>query len=111
MQTGTHKRGFASMDRERQREVASKGGKAAHKKGTAHEFNVEEAKAAGRKGGERVSADRNHMSQIGREGGKRSAVRRMTKSSHEGGDGDIAPGVIDAPSFELSVEASEPAGT
>jgi uncharacterized protein len=44
-------RGFASMDREQQREIASKGGKAAHEKGTAHEWNTEEARAAGRKGG------------------------------------------------------------
>jgi len=58
MQTGIHNRGFASMDRERQREIARKGGKAAHEKGTAHEFTAEEAQAAGRKGGERVSADR-----------------------------------------------------
>jgi general stress protein YciG len=46
------RRGFASMDKERQREIASKGGKAAHAKGTAHEFTPEEARAAGRKGGE-----------------------------------------------------------
>ena len=44
-------RGFASMDREKQREIASKGGKAAHQKGTAHEWTREEARAAGRKGG------------------------------------------------------------
>lgn len=46
------KRGFASMDEAKQREIASKGGKAAHEKGTAHEFTSEEARAAGRKGGE-----------------------------------------------------------
>jgi uncharacterized protein len=44
-------RGFASMDRARQREIASKGGKAAHQKGTAHEWTSEEARDAGRKGG------------------------------------------------------------
>ena len=44
-------RGFASMDREKQREIASKGGRAAHVKGTAHEWSAEEARAAGRKGG------------------------------------------------------------
>ena len=49
---GESKRGFASMDEEKQREIASKGGKAAHEKGTAHEFDSEEARAAGRKGGE-----------------------------------------------------------
>jgi general stress protein YciG len=44
-------RGFASMDRNKQREIASKGGRAAHKKGAAHEWTREEAQAAGRKGG------------------------------------------------------------
>jgi uncharacterized protein len=39
------------MDRARQREIASKGGKAAHQKGTAHEWTSEEARDAGRKGG------------------------------------------------------------
>lgn len=44
-------RGFASMDRNKQREIASKGGRAAHEKGAAHEWTSEEARAAGRKGG------------------------------------------------------------
>jgi general stress protein YciG len=44
-------RGFASMDRSKQKEIASKGGKAAHQKGTAHEWTSEEAREAGRKGG------------------------------------------------------------
>jgi general stress protein YciG len=66
------KRGFASMDDEKQREIASKGGKAAHEKGTAHEFTPEEAREAGRKGGEAVSKDREHMAEIGREGGEHS---------------------------------------
>src|SRR5687768_6092266 len=44
-------RGLASMDRTKQREIASKGGKAAHQKGTAHEWTSEEAREAGRKGG------------------------------------------------------------
>src|SRR5216683_3261727 len=65
----TSKRGFASMDPAKQREIASKGGRAAHAKGTAHEFSSEEARVAGRKGGEAVSRDRAHMSAIGREGG------------------------------------------
>ena len=45
------RRGFASMSPERQKEIASKGGRAAHDKGTAHEFTSEEARVAGRKGG------------------------------------------------------------
>ncbi len=51
-QGGGSNRGFASMDPERQREIASQGGKAAHEKGTAHEFTSEEAREAGRKGGQ-----------------------------------------------------------
>lgn len=73
----TRNRGFASMNSERQREIARKGGKAAHEKGTAHEFTSDEAREAGRKGGERVSADRSHMSRIGRRGGQSSAGRRQ----------------------------------
>jgi uncharacterized protein len=48
---GKQNRGFASMDRAKQREIASKGGKAAHERGTAHEWSSEEAREAGRKGG------------------------------------------------------------
>lgn len=44
-------RGFASMDRDKQRQIASKGGRAAHASGTAHEWSSEEAREAGRKGG------------------------------------------------------------
>ena len=44
-------RGFAAMSVEMRREIASKGGKAAHEKGTAHEFTSEEARQAGHKGG------------------------------------------------------------
>ena len=66
----TQDRGFASMDPEKQKEIASKGGKMAHEKGTAHEFDSEEARKAGHKGGESVSQDREHMSEIGRKGGE-----------------------------------------
>ena len=76
--TNTRSRGFASMDSNKQREIARKGGRAAHEKGTAHEFTADEARAAGRKGGERVSANREHMSRIGRLGGKMSAGKRAT---------------------------------
>ncbi len=46
------RRGFASMSPEKQREIASKGGRAAHQKGTAHEWTSDEARSAGRKGGQ-----------------------------------------------------------
>jgi len=58
------------MDPSRQRAIASKGGRAAHAKGTAHEWTSDEAREAGRKGGEVVSRDRAHMAAIGREGGE-----------------------------------------
>jgi len=64
------KRGFAAMDLDKQRQIASKGGKAAHEKGTAHRFTPEEARQAGRKGGETVSKNREHMAEIGRKGGR-----------------------------------------
>jgi general stress protein YciG len=68
---GTRVRGFAAMDAKKQREIASKGGRAAHVKGTAHEFTTDEAREAGRKGGRSVSRDRQHMAEIGREGGQK----------------------------------------
>ncbi len=57
--TNRSKRGFASMDEERKREIASKGGKAAHASGHAHEFTSEEAREAGRKGGQASGGNRN----------------------------------------------------
>lgn len=67
---GKSSRGFASMDPDKQRKIASNGGKAAHAKGRAHEFTEEEARAAGTKGGKSVSKDRQHMAEIGRLGGQ-----------------------------------------
>lgn len=56
-------RGFASMDPEKQREIAAKGGRAAHAKGTAHEFTSEEAREAGRKGGQNSRGGRRSQPQ------------------------------------------------
>lgn|SRR5689334_5905435 len=61
-------RGFASMDRAKQREIASKGGKAAHQKGTAHEWTSEEAREAGRKGGMASHRRRKQMMDTGEAG-------------------------------------------
>ena len=61
-------RGFASMDRAKQREIASKGGKAAHAKGTAHEWTSEEAREAGRKGGMASHRRRKQMMDEGSDG-------------------------------------------
>jgi len=78
---GTSKRGFAAMNEEQQREIASKGGQAAHQKGTAHEFDSEEARRAGQKGGEAVSRNRVHMAEIGRKGGEsRQSAQRANES-------------------------------
>jgi general stress protein YciG len=82
-------RGFASMDRGKQREIASKGGKAAHAQGRAHEFTSDEARTAGRKGGEAVSQDRAHMAAIGRSGGQ---ARGRNRSSQGAIHADISPG-------------------
>jgi len=85
----TSKRGFASMDSAKQREIASKGGKAAHAKGTAHEFTSDEARVAGRKGGEAVSRDRAHMSAIGREGGHSRGARARASQSPSSNTSDF----------------------
>ncbi len=108
--TGKSRRGFASMDPERQKEIASRGGRAAHEKGTAHEWSSDEARHAGRKGGVTVSRDRAHMAAIGREGGEsRSAAARQTRQpktadrelvltvSREGGSSTV-PNAVRAPS-------------
>lgn len=76
-------RGFAAMSPELQREIASKGGKTSHLKGTAHEFTSAEAKAAGAKGGAVVARDRKHMSEIGRRGGLASHNSRGQKAREQ----------------------------
>jgi len=63
------------MDPERQRQIASQGGRTAHERGTAHQFTVDEARAAGRKGGAAVSLNRDHMAKIGRLGGQQRRPR------------------------------------
>lgn len=82
--SGKSKRGFASMDPARQRDIASKGGKAAHAKGTAHEWTADEARRAGRKGGEVVSRDRAHMEAIGRAGGEARGRARQLAAQQNG---------------------------
>ena len=70
-------RGFASMDRNRQRDIASKGGKAAHQKGTAHEWTSEEARDAGRKGG--VASHRRKLEQHQPEGHAQAVVEQSSE--------------------------------
>lgn len=105
----TSKRGFASMDAGKQREIASKGGRAAHAKGTAHEFTSDEARVAGRKGGEAVSRDRSHMATIGRQGGHSRGARAREAASggmRMGGSGDIAQGSGSQPFVRQDEERS-----
>lgn len=86
--SGVSKRGFASMDPQRKKEIASKGGRAAHEKGTAHEFTPDEARNAGKKGGEAVSRNREHMASIGRRGGEAVSRDRehMANIGRKGGE-------------------------
>ena len=68
------------MDRSKQRDIASKGGKAAHQKGTAHEWTSEEAREAGRKGG--MASHRRKQEQQQR---RRTATRRWSRRNRRGG--------------------------
>src|SRR5213076_198737 len=105
----TSKRGFASMDPTKQREIASKGGRAAHAKGTAHEFTSDEARVAGRKGGEAVSRDRAHMSAIGREGGHSRGRARQTPPQSQPGIGSSAE-ISERPSYIGQERANDRGG-
>jgi general stress protein YciG len=87
-------RGFAKMGQDRQREIASKGGKAAHAMGRAHEFTRDEARAAGKKGGEVVSRDRAHMAEIGRLGGL--SRKRKLEEQKQQQEGQSVPPVASA---------------
>jgi hypothetical protein len=81
--SGTRNRGFASMDPARQREIASQGGKAAHAKGTAHEFTSEEARRAG------SMSHGNRQSAEARSGG---ASTSRSASASKGGNRQSAKG-------------------
>lgn len=86
--TPVRRRGFASLDPARKREIASKGGRAAHERGTAHEFTAAEARNAGKKGGESVAKNRAHMAEIGRRGGESVSRDRehMAQIGKRGGE-------------------------
>ncbi len=78
---GNSRRGFASMDEEKRREIASKGGKAAHDKGTAHEFTSEEAREAGRKGGQASGNSRGKRDVDDDDGGGHAGPANSTQRS------------------------------
>ena len=81
VKTGERKerRGFASMSPEKQREIASKGGRAAHEKGTAHEWTADEARNAGRKGGQVSRGGRGRLVVTVRQ--RRSPAGTVTKAT------------------------------
>jgi general stress protein YciG len=103
------KRGFAAMDREKQRQIASKGGKAAHAKGTAHHFTPEEARVAGRKGGQAAHAKgtaheftSEEARAAGRKGGQRSQPRTNGEaaeptSAYNAETGELMPATMHPP--------------
>ncbi len=78
--SGTSSRGFASMDPDRQREIASEGGKAAHEKGTAHEFTSEEARRAGSMSHGNRQSDQS-SSRTGSDAGKQSGNKQGDRAS------------------------------
>ena len=84
-------RGFAGMDRERQRQISSQGGKAAHQKGTAHEFDSEEAREAGRKGGMVSGGRRRARDQAANTPAPEVRERESDESMTGTGEGSGAP--------------------
>jgi uncharacterized protein len=94
---GRSGRGFASMDPQRQREIASQGGRAAHEKGAAHEFTSEEARQAGSKGGQAAHQkgtahefDSEEAREAGRKGGQASHGGGGSNRGNPAGPGNQA---------------------
>jgi len=100
-------RGFALMNPDRQREIARLGGKAAHAKGSAHEFTAEEARDAGRRGGLSVSQRREHMAEIGRHGG-RARRRKSTRQPSDISGQDASPVVGSNPDSDATLSSGQP---
>jgi len=85
-------RGFAGMDAERQRQISAEGGRAAHRKGTAHEFDSEEAREAGRKGGQASGGSRRRRVAAGNAAGGTEASESSESPSSESGTEESAAG-------------------
>ena len=83
----TSSRGFASMDPEKQREIASQGGKAAHESGNAHEFTSEEAREAGR-AAHRSGNAHEFTSEEARKAGARSHINDNNSNGRSRDDDD-----------------------
>jgi hypothetical protein len=91
------------MSAEKRREIASLGGKSAHRKGTAHEFTPDEARDAGRKGGLKVSRNSEHMAAIGRLGGGKSKRGKAAEPA------DAAPVIDLMDALKTSLASSQAA--
>lgn len=98
-------RGFAGMDESKQRKIASKGGRAAHEKGTAHEFDSAEARVAGRKGGLSVSQNRAHMAAIGRHGGQARGQKAQASQQQMQEQAMVTPTPVVQPSRTQTSQA------
>ncbi|MDN2695194.1 hypothetical protein O0882_02575 [Janthinobacterium sp. SUN073] len=88
-QSDTSKRGFASMDPAQQREIASEGGRAAHEKGTAHEFTSEEARRAG---SQSHKNDASRQSTAGSSGSRENASMKQDGNRDSGNKQSGGPG-------------------
>ena len=84
------KGGFSAMSPERLKQITSQGGKAAHAAGLANKFTTETAREAGKVGGAKTSADRAHMSEIGRRGALARRKKPVAQPTDEvlGGKGE-----------------------
>lgn len=93
-QSEPKKRGFASMDPEQQRQIAAEGGRAAHEKGTAHEFTSEEARRAGAMSHKNDPNSQSAMSASrgGSGGGNKASAREDDEDDDEGGGGKASRG-------------------
>src|SRR5215813_1952121 len=100
--------GCVSVDAKKQREIASRGGRAAHAHGTAHKFSSDEARRAGRKGGEAVSGNREHMATIGRRGGEARQARRAARAAMEGQQASPSERTDETASAEKTAPQSNP---
>ena len=89
--SGRSLRGFASMDKEKQKAIASKGGRAAHEKGTAHEFNSNEASMAAKKGHERGTAHE-FTPEEARIAGRKGGLARAMNRTRGNGSGEMEGG-------------------
>jgi len=100
--TSGSRRGFASVSKERQREIARRGGQAAHEKGTAHEFNSAEASMAARKGHERGTAHEFTVAEARLAGRKGGLARAQNRRSNGNGNGNGVSAETHEPSGEIA---------